>query len=311
MAGTILIADDSATLRMLVRAELEAAGYQVLEAEDGKQAIALAAAGGVDALLLDVEMPVMDGFQAIVALKDDPVTADLPVVFLTSRTSSEDVVEALRAGAHDYLRKPPEAAELLARVGAAVQVTSLRNELRRRSEELDRMSRTDHLTGLFNRRHLDESLHAMMASSRRHAFPLTVLLVDVDHFKSVNDRHGHDTGDAVLQGVAARLSGALRTEDVLGRWGGEEFLVLAAHTEVDGAQVLAERLRAAVATEPLPTPSGPVPVTISVGGAAALTKGHGVDAVLKGADAELYAAKAAGRNRTQVTALGPPPDEGV
>lgn len=301
--ATVLVADDSAIVRVLVRMELEAAGYQVVEAEDGERALELARRGQLDAVLLDVEMPVLDGFETIAALKQDPLTADIPVVFLTSRTGSEDVVGALRAGAHDYLRKPPHPAELLARVAAAVQVTALRAELRRRTEELDRMSRTDHLTDLFNRRHLDEALQAMVASSRRHQFPITVLLVDVDHFKQVNDRYGHVAGDVVLQVVAAALRRAVRVDDVIGRWGGEEFLVLAPHTDVEGGRMLAERLRASVAGAPAATAAGDIEVTISIGGATATAPGTGVDVVLRAADGHLYAAKGAGRDRVVVRAL--------
>jgi diguanylate cyclase (GGDEF)-like protein len=302
--ATVLVADDSATVRALVRMELEAAGYAVVEAEDGQQALDAARGSELDAVLLDVEMPVLDGFGTIAALKGDPRTADVPVVFLTSRSASEDVVGALRAGAHDYLRKPPDPAELLARVAAAVEVTALRGELRRRTEELDRMSRTDHLTDLFNRRHLDETLQAMVASSRRHQFPITVLLADVDHFKRVNDRLGHEAGDLVLQAVSRVLHGAVRIDDVIGRWGGEEFLVLAPHTDVEGARVLGERLRTQVAGTPVATSAGEVAVTISIGAATATAPGTEIDAVLRAADEELYAAKAAGRNRSAVRTLG-------
>jgi two-component system, cell cycle response regulator len=302
--ATVLVADDSATVRALVRLELEAAGYEVLEAEDGRQAVETARAQRVSAVLLDVEMPELDGFGVIAALKADPLTADVPVVFLTSRTETEDVLGALRAGAHDYLRKPPDPAELLARVASAVEVTALRAELQRRSEELDRISRTDHLTDLFNRRHLDETLQAMVASSRRHHFPVSALLVDVDHFKQINDRHGHEAGDLVLQAVARTLAGAVRVEDVLGRWGGEEFLVLAPHTDLDGAAVLAERLRTQVGALVVETPGGAVHVTISIGGTTATAPGVGADAVLRTADEQLYAAKEAGRDRSSVRPVG-------
>jgi diguanylate cyclase (GGDEF)-like protein len=299
----VLVADDSPTVRALVRMELEGAGYSVVEAEDGEQALAVArdVTNPVDVVLLDVEMPVLDGFATIAALKADSATLDLPVVFLTSRTQSEDVVDALRLGAHDYLRKPPEATELLARVGAAVQVTALRAELRRRTEELDRMSRTDHLTGLFNRRHLDDGLHAVLASSRRHAYPFAVLLVDVDHFKSVNDRYGHEAGDRVLQAVAAALNAAVRTEDLVGRWGGEEFLVLAPFTDVSGAEVLGERLREGIHSG---TVGSDVAVTVSIGAAVVEQPGVAASAVLRAADRLLYDAKAAGRDRVRIALVG-------
>lgn len=300
---TVLVVDDSATVRVLVRMELEAAGYEVVEAEDGKRALELARAGSVQAVLLDVEMPELDGYQVMAALKQDPITADLPVVFLTSRTTGEDVVDALRAGAHDYLLKPPDPAELRARIAAAVEVATLRTELRRSNEELHRLTRTDHLTGLFNRRHLDEALYAMVAASRRHHFPLSVLLVDVDHFKAVNDRFGHEAGDLVLQAVATALAGAVRLGDVIGRWGGEEFLVLAPHTDVAGTQTVAERLRTSVAGLPVATPTGEVTVTISVGGATAAAVTDS-DQLLRAADAQLYAAKAAGRDRSAVCEVG-------
>lgn len=302
-APVVLVADDSATVRALVRLELEGAGYSVVEAEDGRQALEAVRdpVQAVDVVLLDVEMPVMDGFTAIRELKADPATADLPVVFLTSRSESEDVVGALRLGAHDYLRKPPEASELLARVSAAVQVTALRAELRRRTEELDRISRTDHLTDLYNRRHLDDALSAALASSRRHSFPVAVLVLDVDHFKSVNDEHGHDVGDVVLQRVARALLTGVREEDLVGRWGGEEFLVLAPYTDLEGAQVLAERLRGAVAQA---TAGTAVPVTVSVGGAVAVEPGLTSGALLRTADRHLYAAKDAGRDCARVGPAG-------
>ena len=306
-AATVLVADDSATVRALVRVELEASGYVVLEAEDGQSALTAAQAQPLDAILLDIEMPVMDGTQTIAALRADPATHDLPVVFLSSRSSGEDVVAALRLGAHDYLRKPLEPGELLARVHAAVEVSRLRAELRRRTEDLDRLSRTDHLTGLFNRRHLDEALHAVLASSRRHSFPVTVLLLDVDGFKGINDRCGHEAGDDVLKELAERLRRTVRVDDLIGRWGGEELIVLATHTDPSGAQILAERLRAAVGGASVRTAAGDVEVTVSVGGATARRPGSAPDQVLRVADEQLYAAKSAGRNCSRLALVDAAP----
>jgi diguanylate cyclase (GGDEF)-like protein len=294
----ILLADDSATVRALARMELETAGFRVLEASDGEQALALAREHRPDVVLLDVEMPVMDGYACVQALKGDPATAGIPVVFLTGRAGAEDLARALKLGGHDYLRKPPESTELLARVNAALRVKQLQDELLARSAELDRMSRTDFLTGLHNRRHLEESLRRSSAAARRHSFPVAVLLIDVDHFKSVNDSFGHATGDQVLVEVARRLSATLRAEDVVGRWGGEEFLVLLPHTTAAAAGVLAERLRRVVREAPVATESGEVAVTISIGGAAADAPGeHDLVGL---ADAQLYVAKDAGRDRTSV-----------
>jgi len=300
----VLVADDSETVRALVRLELEAAGHVVVEAADGRKALAAAAEQSPAVVLLDVEMPVLDGYATLRALKADPATADVPVVFLTGRTGLDDVVEALRLGAHDYLRKPPEPTELLARVGAALRVSALQDELRRRAAELDVVSRTDHLTGLHNRRHVEEHLRAAEAAARRHGHQLSVLVVDVDHFKAVNDSVGHAAGDAVLREVATRLRTCLRVDDVLGRWGGEEFLVLAAHTGPTDARRLGERLCAAVRHEPvkLAQSAVAVAVTVSVGGAALGT--GGCAELLALADGNLYAAKDAGRDCVRVS-VGP------
>ena len=292
-APVVLVGEDSDTVRALLVLELEAAGYAVLEAADGHAVLDLAARCAPDVVLLDVEMPVLDGWKTLTALKQGPATAEIPVLFLTGRTGTADVVRALERGAHDYLRKPPEPAELLARVAAAVRLKQLQDALRRQSTELDRLSRTDALTGLHNRRHVEEHLLAHESGSRRYGYALAILVVDVDHFKAVNDRSGHAAGDAVLRQVAELLRSTVRFEDLVGRWGGEEFVVIAPHTDVPAARVLAERLRTAVA-------AGTAGVTVSIGGSAAVASSAA--ALLATADANLYAAKDAGRDRTAVTA---------
>jgi two-component system cell cycle response regulator len=159
------------------------------------------------------------------------------------------------------------------------------------------MSRTDALTGLPNRRHMQDHLLAMVAAASRHEQELGILMVDVDHFKNVNDTLGHDGGDRVLRAVASRVTAACRTEDIAGRWGGEEFLVVAPFTDADGVAELGERIRSIVAAEPVATDGNSVHVTVSVGAAS----GHDdIDALVREADAALYAAKAAGRDRVVV-----------
>ena len=305
----MLVADDSATVRAVVAFELADAGYDVVEAADGQQAVEAVRECQPDVILLDVEMPVLDGYGALEALKADPDTRDVPVVFLTGRSGTGDVIEALEQGAHDYLRKPPEGGELLARVGAALRVKQLQDELRRRADELDRVSRTDYLTGLHNRRHVEEHLAMVLAGARRHDFDVAVLVVDVDHFKRVNDTYGHPVGDAVLREVAQRLRETLRTEDVVGRWGGEEFLVIAPHTGASAAGALAERLRHAIGDRPMAVPGAVLSVTTSIGGSA--MEGPGEHLLLQEADANLYAAKEGGRNATVVTRSVAIPTQGA
>jgi len=248
--GTILVADDSMVVRAVLRRQLETDGHTVVEAVNGEEAIDACREYHPDVILLDVEMPVLDGHATLMRLKADPELKDIPVVFLTGRVDTVDVVNGLRLGAHDYLRKPFEANELMARVSAALRTKWLQDELRTRNAELDRVSRIDMLTNIYNRRHLDEHLRRVISAARRHDRTVGVLIVDIDHFKEVNDERGHLAGDVVLREVAARLQQAMRTEDALGRWGGEEFLAVLTDTPPEGIRIMAERLRQVIAAAP-------------------------------------------------------------
>ncbi|MGD1054148.1 MAG: diguanylate cyclase [Candidatus Dormibacteria bacterium] len=295
MNGTILIADDSMVVRAVLRRQLETDGHTVVEAVNGEEAIDACREYHPDVILLDVEMPVLDGHATLARLKADPQLKDIPVVFLTGRVDTADVVNGLRLGAHDYLRKPFEANELMARVSAALRTKWLQDELRARNAELDRVSRIDMLTNIYNRRHLDEHLRSVISSARRHDRSVGVLLVDIDHFKDVNDEHGHLAGDAVLREVASRLQQAMRTEDALGRWGGEEFLAVLTDTPPEGVRTMAERLRQVIAAAPFTLDDGSqIRVTVSVGH----TNGSDdAEVLVHRADDALYVAKAEGRNR--------------
>ena len=296
--AVVLVAEDSLVVRALLRAQLREQGYLVIEAGDGEQALTRAREARPDVVLLDVDMPLRNGFDVLSEIKGDPRLADIPVVFITGRTTAEDAVKGLDLGAHDYLRKPFEAAELAARVHAAVRTKRLQDELRGLNEELVRLATTDGLTKLPNRRSLDEELTRLNARSDRHDRPLAVLLMDVDHFKRINDEHGHQTGDAVLVELSRRFRERLRAEDVAGRWGGEEFMVLAPDVDADGAGALAEALRARVGETPLMTPAGPIVFTVSVGWTFR-APGDTPAGLVRRADAALYAAKAAGRDRVE------------
>ncbi|MGD1032803.1 MAG: diguanylate cyclase [Candidatus Dormibacteria bacterium] len=295
MNGTILVADDSMVVRAVLRRQLEADGHTVVEAVDGEEAIIACREYSPDVVLLDVEMPVLDGHGTLERLKSDPDLKDIPVVFLTGRVDTADVVTGLRLGAHDYLRKPFEANELMARVSAALRTKELQDELRRRNAELDRVSRIDMLTNIYNRRHLDEHLRRAISGARRHGRTVGVLLVDIDHFKDVNDQHGHLAGDAVLKEVAARLQGAIRTEDALGRWGGEEFIAVLTDTPGEAIGVLAERMRQAIASTPFVLDDGTrIRVTVSIGHTAGT---EDAEVLVHRSDDALYVAKEAGRNQ--------------
>jgi diguanylate cyclase (GGDEF)-like protein len=293
--GTILVADDSMVVRAVLRRQLETDGHTVVEAVNGEEAIDACREYHPDVILLDVEMPVLDGHATLMRLKADPELKDIPVVFLTGRVDTVDVVNGLRLGAHDYLRKPFEANELMARVSAALRTKWLQDELRTRNAELDRVSRIDMLTNIYNRRHLDEHLRRVISAARRHDRTVGVLIVDIDHFKEVNDERGHLAGDVVLREVAARLQQAMRTEDALGRWGGEEFLAVLTDTPPEGIRIMAERLRQVIAAAPFILEDGSrIGVTVSVGH----TYGtEDAEVLVHRADDALYVAKAEGRNR--------------
>jgi diguanylate cyclase (GGDEF)-like protein len=295
-AARIVVADDSLSVRAVLCHQLTEQGYIVIEAEDGGAALRACRDSNPDVALLDIEMPVLDGREVLRALKSDPATADLPVVFLTGRTATADIVAGMHLGAHDYLKKPFEPAELMARVSAAVRMKGLQDELRQRNADLDEISRTDALTRVHNRRHAEELLSDYGPAGKHSQRGLAVLMFDLDHFKSVNDTFGHAGGDAVLREFAARLRHALRGNDVASRWGGEEFLVLLPGTGLGDAMTVGERIRLAVASTPIPVDSERSCTATVSGGCAAGVEIDPEDLVRR-ADQALYQAKEQGRNR--------------
>jgi two-component system, cell cycle response regulator len=291
----ILVAEDSALLRRMIGDVLRGNGWEVLEASDGASALTMAHAENPSVLLMAREMEGLDGMAVLDALRADPRTTDMPVVFVTGHTDARDLAEGLERGAHDYVRKPVDPVELVARIRTALRLRSLLDELARRNAELEQLARTDVLTGLANRRHADDVLRATIASARRHGRTLSAVLVDIDRFKSVNDVHGHAAGDAVLREIALRLADGLREEDLAARWGGEEFLLLL--PDSPDAAVVCERLRASIAERPVNV-HGLLELRISASFGWAPWSGEETGEALVGrADVALYAAKAGGRDR--------------
>jgi two-component system cell cycle response regulator len=293
MNGLVLVADDSAVVRLVLARELQAGGWRVIEAADGAQALERCRQEHPDIVLLDIQMPRLNGFQVLAAMQADSALADIPVIFLTARDSSESVAEGLRLGAQDYLRKPFQTPELVARLMVAQRTKALRDELRLRNEELERLATTDVLTGLHNRRSMQLQLEAAMSRAARRDLPLSLLLIDVDHFKAVNDTGGHAAGDAVLADLAQRLRGRLRAEDSCGRWGGEEFLVVLPDTDAADALAVAEGLRAQAGADGYGERGRLLTISIGV---AEREPDDSPEGLVQRADAALYAAKAAGRD---------------
>jgi two-component system, cell cycle response regulator len=289
----LLIVEDSATMRRVMRRFLDSTGYVIFEAGDGEEALRLAARERPDVILLDVQIPLLDGFGVLASLQTDAALSEIPVVLVTARSEAQDVADGLHRGAHDYLRKPFQQPELIARVQAAMRTKALRDELRARNAQLELMVSTDLVTGLLNRRATDEQLGSLVSRSRRHATALSVLIVDVDRLHEINRVHGSSVGDAVLEELAARVSGQLREEDILGRWGGDEMLVLAPDTGPDGAVTLAQRIRAAVAARAVDTPAGRVAASVTVG-ASTLADGDDQEGLVRRAEEALQATGGAG-----------------
>lgn len=301
----ILIVDDHADNIEVLRARLEARGYATLSASDGQGALDLVAQEPPDLILLDVMMPKMDGNEVARRIKGNPALPFIPIIMQTALDSTQSKVEGLGAGADDYITKPINFAELEARVRSMLRIKALQDAVEERgralahaNEELQRMAVTDGLTGLYNRRHLEERLKEMFDHASRLHEPLACALFDMDHFKSVNDTYGHQAGDEVLKQLAHLLKSSARDIDRVGRYGGEEFMVILPGTVLDAAVTFAERARHEVEKHIFTYEGGTLRRTLSCGVAAwPHPRIKHRDALVKASDDALYVAKALGRNR--------------
>ena len=294
----ILVADDDPDMLSLVTRLLERAGYRVVRAPDGLEALRLAIKRLPDLLILDVSMPGMDGYAVCRAIQAEVGPNAPPVIFLTAHAHTSARVEGLDAGAVDYIVKPFEHPELTARVRAALRAKTVRDVLATEAA-------TDALTGLLNRSQLGPSLDGLVAAARRFGRPLGCLMADIDHFKAVNDAHGHLAGDQVLREVAARFRAGQRESDVLVRFGGEEFLALLPETDALGARTLAERLRVRIGGSPIAIcpevgASYEVQVRVSIGVACWSERMSDGAMLVAAAEDALDRAKRAGRDRVEV-----------
>ena len=290
---TVLCTEESRIVRVLVREQLAALGIQVVEAATGAQALEIVERVQPDVILLGTDLPDMAAGDLLEALRTRVGMAHVPVIFLASDTSVATVVAGIERGSYDFIRKPVNPADLVARVHSALRLKAIEDELRQRNAELDVMSRTDVLTGLYNRRHLEEALRQLTSQARRYAQPFTVVMFDIDRFRDINSLHGRPGGDDVLRTVARRIQTSVRESDVCGRWGGEQFLALLPMTDLDGARTFAERIRAMIDwAEVVIDGAGTAHVTVSAG----IAEGTNVGELLLRADEALYAAKKAGRN---------------
>jgi two-component system, cell cycle response regulator len=299
----ILVVDDSRTqLDWLVQV-LEREGYAVVTAGGGKEAIRKVMTDPPDLVLLDMILPDMDGLEVLRIVKKLPDDQFIPVIVLSVKSDLDTKVTGLRIGADDFLAKPFAEAEILARCAAMLRIKNLQGKLRDAQRRLEEQSITDALTGLKNRRFFDERLHEEFRRAQRYGDYLSLIMIDLDHFKAVNDKYGHPAGDTVLRDAAGLIRTSIRDPDICSRYGGEEFAVILPKTHMSGALTVAERVwRELGAKEyPMPAAQGGAPATVRVTASIGVAFYPSKDIssgefLLRFADQALYQAKRAGRN---------------
>lgn len=302
----LLVVDDDPQTAALLREWYRRDGCQILAAPDGPSGIALARVHLPDLILLDVKMPGLDGVSVARMLNDDPLTASRPIVLLSACRDTETKTAAFAAGAWDYVTKPFECQEIAARIESILLRTrslrQLKQEvtvLRSNNDELEKLLMTDDKTGLANFREFQRHLVAEFDRSARYRTPLSLIFLDLDHFKQINDTLGHPAGDRVLQEFAVLVEGGARASDIAARYGGEEFAIVLPHTEGEMGLRVAERILAAVREFVFLADSRPTHITVSAG-VATFAAGDSIDsadALLRAADRALYRAKESGRDR--------------
>lgn len=290
----ILIVDDVASNVQILSVHLQDEGYRVMETQRGDEAIELLKQyDDIDLVLLDVEMPKMSGLDVLKIIKSEPDTKDVPVILVTANGDDDSVVDGLDMGAFDYVIKPYSLSVLMARVRSALRE-------KERLNLLEKWATTDPLTGLYNRRYFFEQANREIERSTRNQSPLTFVIMDIDHFKKVNDQYGHLLGDDVLEILAALFKESLRKVDICCRFGGEEFVLCLPDTDQDTAFEVAERVRKQAKKLSFETDKETIHITISMG-IASYKQNDSLETVLKRADEALYLAKDSGRDQTQIS----------
>jgi diguanylate cyclase (GGDEF)-like protein len=296
----IAIVDDDPAIRRLVRLFLKRSGYEIVEFATGEEGRAALLTIEWDLAILDRRLPDMDGVDLCQELKSNPAFKSRYVIMLTGEDEQEDKVQGLDLGADDYITKPFQYPELLARIRAAKRIVDLQKELRETNKRLELLSITDGLTKLYNHRHFQDELARAFEESARYERPLSLAIIDLDFFKKVNDTYGHAVGDEVLKAVAQMFQESIRSTDLAARYGGEEFGVMMPETDMDDAIAFAEKIRSLIETTSIDTQAGSISVTVSIGvSTIPHPKIHSAKELIVSADKALYRAKKGGRNQVQ------------
>jgi two-component system cell cycle response regulator len=294
----ILVVEDDPLSRQLVSASLRRAGHEVVQAEDGQSAWELFQRETYSVVITDWMMPELDGPALVQRIRSEGGKSYTYIIMLTAMDDKNNVVAGLESGADEYLTKPFNSRELIARVASGMRIIKLEEQLTEAHRKMEILAMHDGLTGLFNRRAIEEHAGAELDLAKRKERALSVLLLDIDHFKSINDRHGHKSGDEAIRQLAGMLSENLRQYDRAGRWGGEEFIVILPETELQEAVHVAERLRARVEASTISQEDGEsFTMQISVGAASVSAPYPDLARLIDAADQALYQAKQSGRNR--------------
>jgi two-component system, cell cycle response regulator len=310
LARTVLLVDDDELVLAHLTQLVQAAGFEVHTAADGSSALAFLEQHFSPIVITDLDMPTMDGLALCRAIRQQPWPGYVYILLLTVHDGESDLLAGLEAGADDYLSKRTSSAQLVARLHTAQRILGLEQALKNELEEKRRQSLTDPLTGAHNRRYFDQHLQGDFKRAQRGGGPLCLLMLDIDHFKRINDRFGHAAGDAVLQEVVRRISASLpRETDWCARVGGEEFVVVLGNTPLAGAAQVAERIREAIGGIPVPTPAGAIGATASIG-VVEFQPGTShdsvsVDSLIRELDSNMYLSKTNGRNRITLPAPAP------
>lgn len=310
----ILIVDDLQQNILALEAVIADLGVDIITAKSGNDALRLSLKHDFALILLDVQMPGMNGFEVARLIRSNPKTNHFPIIFVTAGMKDLlDQIEGYETGAVDYLMKPFEPVILRSKVKVFKELYQQRKvieefyanleqiveertaELKEANETISRLAATDELTGLPNRRSFNDCLAVSLSAARRHEYPLSLILTDLDHFKAVNDTFGHSVGDQVLKEFADLLREMIRAEDIAARWGGEEFIIILPHTDSEAAAALAERIR--IACEKHSPPMNGLSASFGV---AQLRSGEDDDSLIRRADDAMYRAKNEGRNRVVV-----------
>ncbi|MDB9823011.1 diguanylate cyclase [Deltaproteobacteria bacterium] len=304
----ILLVEENTASRQILEKILRKEGYEVVSTENGRKALELYKEKFFPIILSDWIMPELDGFELCRSIRKKISGGYVFIILLTDKDSTDDIVSGFEAGADDYLTKPVNYAELIARIKTGMRILELEKSLKKANEEIRILSITDPLTGIYNRRFLSENIPKEIKRAERYNHPLSVILCDIDHFKKINDTYGHQTGDRVLQEFVLRIKKLTRDDlDWIARYGGEEFIIILPETDLEGARYMAERLRDDLSQVSIQIQEENIHITASFGvigfdsmnGSRKTTP----EAMIGQADRLLYQAKREGRNRVKVEML--------